>query len=483
MRRHRHLASPPARGRGASASSTGLERSSGSAAQLRRARARPRRRCRGSRSAPSRKAAHGDLVRGVEHAGRGAARLARRPGQRQAAEGAPGRAARTSSGSAAARSSRGAGDRGAVRVGQRVGDRHPHVGQAEVGEQRAVAEAHHARARSTAGWTTTSMRSYGTSNSQCASITSRPLFISVAESTVIFAPIVHVGCASACSRRDRRQLARAPSPRNGPPEAVSTSDSTRPRGACRGTARAPSARCRPAGCGARRARPRRGHQRRRRRPGSPCWPARASAPRASAASVASSPAAPTIAFSTTSAPRRATSSDRRRPRPRAPRRRTSRGRARRPPASARAIAAHAVRARRGDQRARRWSGRPGRRRDSSGWPRTISSAWTPIEPVAPSTATDFTPRSVLTSIGAPLTSLVTRPMASARSSRRCRRRAGRRSGRARRRARPAGCRCPSRPQSRLRYDSNRSPTGEAKAIASASSSACPGGRDRRSGWS
>ena len=37
----------------------------------------------------------------------------------------------------------------------------------------------------------------GAPNSQCASITSRPLFISVAESIVIFGPICQVGCFSA----------------------------------------------------------------------------------------------------------------------------------------------------------------------------------------------------------------------------------------------------------------------------------------------
>ena len=49
------------------------------------------------------------------------------------------------------------------------------------------------------GCTTTSIRSNGTSNSQWASRTSRPLFMSVAESIVIFAPIRHVGWRSACS--------------------------------------------------------------------------------------------------------------------------------------------------------------------------------------------------------------------------------------------------------------------------------------------
>ena len=43
------------------------------------------------------------------------------------------------------------------------------------------------------GCTTTSMRSYGVPNRWWASITSRPLFISVAESIVILPPIAHVG--------------------------------------------------------------------------------------------------------------------------------------------------------------------------------------------------------------------------------------------------------------------------------------------------
>ena len=47
------------------------------------------------------------------------------------------------------------------------------------------------------GWTITSMRSAGRPKSQWASITSSPLFISVAESMVILLPIVQVGCFSA----------------------------------------------------------------------------------------------------------------------------------------------------------------------------------------------------------------------------------------------------------------------------------------------
>ena len=60
------------------------------------------------------------------------------------------------------------------------------------------------------GCTTTSIRSNGTSNSQCASMTSRPLFISVAESIVIFAPICHVGCRRACSTVTPSSAGRGP---------------------------------------------------------------------------------------------------------------------------------------------------------------------------------------------------------------------------------------------------------------------------------
>ena len=49
------------------------------------------------------------------------------------------------------------------------------------------------------GCTTTSMAAAGVPNSQCASITSRPLFISVAESMVILRPIRHVGWLRAAS--------------------------------------------------------------------------------------------------------------------------------------------------------------------------------------------------------------------------------------------------------------------------------------------
>ena len=56
------------------------------------------------------------------------------------------------------------------------------------------------------GCTTTSMRSKGVPNSSWASITSRPLFMSVDESMVILAPMSQVGCLSASAHGDRGEL-------------------------------------------------------------------------------------------------------------------------------------------------------------------------------------------------------------------------------------------------------------------------------------
>ena len=69
------------------------------------------------------------------------------------------------------------------------------------------------------GCTTTAICDAGAPNSQCASITSSPLFISVAESIVIFGPICQVGCLSASAAVTSSRLSRA-RPRNGPPDAV-----------------------------------------------------------------------------------------------------------------------------------------------------------------------------------------------------------------------------------------------------------------------
>ena len=68
--------------------------------------------------------------------------------------------------------------------------------------------------------TTISMSSGGRSYSHIASISSSPLFIMVAESMVILAPIDQFGCASACSRVMPR-ISSNFFPKNGPPEAVS----------------------------------------------------------------------------------------------------------------------------------------------------------------------------------------------------------------------------------------------------------------------
>ena len=75
------------------------------------------------------------------------------------------------------------------------------------------------------GWTTTSICSYGMPKSQCASISSSPLFARVAESTLIFRPMFQVGCASASSTVTWSSSPRV-RPRKGPPDAVRTSAST-----------------------------------------------------------------------------------------------------------------------------------------------------------------------------------------------------------------------------------------------------------------
>ncbi len=83
------------------------------------------------------------------------------------------------------------------------------------------------------GWITTSICDAGTPNSQWASITSSPLFISVAESIVIFRPMRQVGCCSASLARTPASSA-AGRPRNGPPDAVSTiRSSSEPSRPCR----------------------------------------------------------------------------------------------------------------------------------------------------------------------------------------------------------------------------------------------------------
>ena len=66
------------------------------------------------------------------------------------------------------------------------------------------------------GCITTSIRSAGVPKSQCASITSKPLFTSVEESIVILAPMCHWGWCSACSTVTEASASRGRS-RNDPP--------------------------------------------------------------------------------------------------------------------------------------------------------------------------------------------------------------------------------------------------------------------------
>ena len=69
------------------------------------------------------------------------------------------------------------------------------------------------------GCTTTAICSGARSNSQRASMISRPLFMRVAESMVIFAPIFQVGWRSASSTVMEAKASRGRS-RKGPPDAV-----------------------------------------------------------------------------------------------------------------------------------------------------------------------------------------------------------------------------------------------------------------------
>ena len=76
------------------------------------------------------------------------------------------------------------------------------------------------------GWITTSICTGAMPNRYFASMTSRALFIMVAESTEILRPMTQFGCAQACSGVTSRRLAGA-WVRNGPPDAVRMIFSTR----------------------------------------------------------------------------------------------------------------------------------------------------------------------------------------------------------------------------------------------------------------
>ena len=139
---------------------------------------------------------HRDFVRGVQHDRPGPPRSSAPIGQRRGTE--TGRVRRLELERPARREvERRQRRRPPLRIRERVLNRQPHVGDAELRDDRSVARAPPSSARSTAGGRRRRSGRAGTSNSQRASMTSRPLFISVAESMVIFRPICQVGCRSA----------------------------------------------------------------------------------------------------------------------------------------------------------------------------------------------------------------------------------------------------------------------------------------------
>ena len=169
----------------------------------------------------------GHLVGRVVRARVRAAALPRLARERQQREASRASGASKRSSSPAARSSGSAGTAARSGIGERERDRHAHVRAARGaraarrrGSGRASARPRSDARRPRSGRT-------GMPNSQCASISSRPLFASVAESTVIFRPIDQVGCARASVDRDVRRARPATRPRNGPPDAVRTSDCDR----------------------------------------------------------------------------------------------------------------------------------------------------------------------------------------------------------------------------------------------------------------
>ena len=96
--------------------------------------------------------------------------------------------------------------RRALRIGERIRDRHAHVRDSRDERPPRRRGSARARARSTSGARRPRCGSYGRPKRKCASITSSPLFASVAESIVIFAPMFQVGCASASVGRDVGEL-------------------------------------------------------------------------------------------------------------------------------------------------------------------------------------------------------------------------------------------------------------------------------------
>ena len=346
----------------------------------------------------------------------------------------------------ATRSSRCAGRRHPLGPGQGMGDRHPHVGRAELGEHRAVdifdqavdhrlrdgRRSRSRRRRPGRGGRPRSARAPCSSGSR--------------ESTEILAPIDQLGWATASAGRRRAHLARAARSRNGPPLAVRMIRRTL---SGRALVEALEDRImlgidRQQGRAARRARPR-----------------IISAPAETRASLLASATVPppSSAAITGLSPARA---DDRRHRPvgagggglerracspaaasmprageRRPRARRAGGRRR----SRRRRGADAVgQLRRGRRRRDGRSARPPR--SARGCGATRSSVERPTEPVAPRMVTLRRVTGCMSTATARPRRRPARDARAASATGDQRRRAGRRAGRARRHGRAAGCRCP-----------------------------------------
>ena len=253
---------------------------------------------------------------------------------------------------------------------------------------------------------------------------------------MIFAPIDQVGWASAWAGTTSASRS-CDQPRNGPPDAVSTSDSS-------DSGAAPSRHCCSAECSLSTGSSSRPLRRTAAVTSSPpatrlsLLASARSLPASSAAIVASRPAAPTIAFSTTSARSSRTSSTTPSCPPSTRPSNSERARAAAAGSASAIAAAPCSRAAATTSACDPCAARPARRR--SGWSRTISSACRPTEPVAPRMATVLMASVYRGPIAAPLGDAMQRQRheegggAGEQQARRC--------GRARRRGRPAAGRCP-----------------------------------------
>ena len=405
---------------------------------------------------------HRDFVGGVQHDRQAALRLERAIGQAQARETRRVSGGSNSSRPARARSSDGSGAAQRSGIRERVLNRQPHVGDAELRDHRAVASARPSSARSTADGRRRRSRSPATPNSQCASITSRPLFISVAESMVILRPICQVGCCSASSAVTRCRARDARRPRNGPPDAVRISRRTS-RGVAAvqalmdGVVLAVDRQDR-----RRRARRAASMTSRRPSPALPCWRARSSCRRRSPRAPLRAPSVPDEAHSTRSTSGCvATATRPSRPGAATSRRRRRRARARSSSSAAPVAIADDARPVPRDllgaarRRCRRRRGRPPRSR--SGCASTTASALVPIEPVEPRMAMRF------------ITQCASRIARTARRRTPARRRAARRCDRGRRRGRESARELSFTPALRFSIDSNRSPAMPSATIVTPSS--------------